>query len=139
MEVQRDGDGKLEEILKQSRMEGSSVQVEVMHMVPEFVVHERMSQGEDGKYTREKKTVKGWSTEEMKDKANSLLEVDTEEMRKWRGMSQEEMDQCWKNFGETMRLKSWTSTRSRTVKERLLKAEAPRWSGDGCAKARNTE
>ena len=42
--------------------------------------------------------MKGWSTEEMKEKANSLLEEDTEEMRKWRGMSQEEMDQCWKNL-----------------------------------------
>ena len=30
------------------------------------------------------------------------MEVDTEEMRKWRGLSQREMDQCWKNFVEKM-------------------------------------
>ena len=42
--------------------------------------------------------MKGWSTEEMKDKPNSLLEEDTEEMREWRHMSQEEMDECWKKL-----------------------------------------
>ena len=46
--------------------------------------------------------MKGWSTEEMKDKANSLLKEDTEEIIKWRGMSQEEMDQCWKNLALQM-------------------------------------
>ena len=35
-----------------------------------------------------------------------------------------------------MRVKFWTSTRSRTVKERLSKAEVPRWSGGVCAEAR---
>ena len=51
--------------------------------------------------TNEKKKVKGWSTEEMNDKAN-LLEEDTEEMRTWRGLNQEEMDQCWKKVAERM-------------------------------------
>ena len=44
------------------------------------MVHERVSQGEKVRCTKEKK-VKGWSTEEMKDKANSLLKEETEEMR----------------------------------------------------------
>ena len=57
---------------------------------PELVVHERMCQGEGVKGTEETKKVKGWSTVEMKDKPNSLLEEDTEEMRKWKSMSQEE-------------------------------------------------
>ena len=48
--------------------------------------------------------MKGWSTEEMKDKANSLSEEDTEEMRKWRGVSQEEMDQTT-NWREKLRVK----------------------------------
>ena len=30
------------------------------------------------------------------------MEVDTEEMRKWRGLSQSGMDQCWKNLAERM-------------------------------------
>ena len=55
-------------------MEGSSLQVEVMQTVPELVVRERMSQGEEVKCTKEKK-VKGWSTEEMKDKADIRLET----------------------------------------------------------------
>ena len=38
----------------------------------------------------------------MKDKPNSLLEEDTEEMRQWRRMSQQEMDQCWKKLAEKM-------------------------------------
>ena len=63
MEVLWDEDEKLEEILERRRMEGSSLQVEVMQQVPELVVNERMSQGEKVK-------VKGWSPQEMKDKAN---------------------------------------------------------------------
>ena len=47
-----------------------------------------------------KKNVKGWSTEEMKDQANSHLEEDTEEMRTWRGLNQDEMDQGWKKLAE---------------------------------------
>ena len=46
----------------------------------------------------QKKKMKGWSTEEMKDKANILVEEDTEEIRKWKGASQEQMDECWKNL-----------------------------------------
>ena len=54
-----------------------------MQKVPELVVHERMSQVEKRKCVKEQKKVKGWSTEEMKNKANSLLvEEDTEEIKK---------------------------------------------------------
>ena len=107
MERQRDEDGKLEETLEQRRMEGSSLQVEVMRKVQELVVHERMSQGEKAKCAKEKKKVKGWSTEEMKNKANSLLEEDTEEeMKKWRGVSQDEMDQCWRSLAGRMELRT---------------------------------
>ena len=94
MEVQWTEDEKLEESLERRSMEGSSLQAEVMQNVPELVVHKRMSQGFEVKCTKEKKKVKGRSAGEMKDKANSLLEEDTEELRKWRGMNQEEMDQC---------------------------------------------
>ena len=99
---ERGAPDELEETLEQRRMEGSSLQVDDMQKVPIFVVHERMSQGEKAKCTKEKKKVKGWPTEEMKNKANILLEEDTEEMRKRRGMSQDEMDQCWKSLAERM-------------------------------------
>ena len=82
MEVQWDEDEKLEETLERRRMKGSSLQVEVMQKVLELVVHERMPQGEEVRGIKERKKVKGWSIEEMKDKPNSLLEEDTEEMRK---------------------------------------------------------
>ena len=36
----------------------------------------------------------------MKDQANSHLYEDTEEMRTWRGLNQEEIDQCWKELSE---------------------------------------
>ena len=57
----------------------------------------------------------------MKDKANSRLEEDTEEMRTWRGLNKEEMDQSWKKLAEKWRRKFWT----RTAKRRLTEAEAP--------------
>ena len=97
---QWDEEQKLEEMLERRRMEGNSLQLEVMQKALEFVVHERMSQGEEGKCTEEPKTLKIWSIEEMQGKPSSSLAVDTEEMRQWRGMSQEEMDQCWKNLAE---------------------------------------
>ena len=40
-----------------------------------------MSQGEQGKATKEKKTVPGWSIEEMKERPNIAVEEDTEEMK----------------------------------------------------------
>ena len=36
--------------------------------------------------------------EEMREKPNIAVEVDTEEMVKWRGRSQGEMNLCWKNL-----------------------------------------
>ena len=92
MAVQWDEEQKLEEILARRRMEGNSLQLEVMQKAPELVVHERMSQGEKAKGTKEKKKVKGWSIEEMKDKVNSLVEIDTEEMSECRGLSEKEID-----------------------------------------------
>ena len=90
-----------EETLERRRMEGSSLQAEVMHKLSAWCMT-RMSQGEKVRGTKEKKKVKGWSTQEMKEKANSSLEQDTEDMIKWRGMSQEEMEQCWKKLAERM-------------------------------------
>ena len=45
MEVQWSEDEKLEEILERRRMEGSSLQPDVLQKVPELVVLERRSQG----------------------------------------------------------------------------------------------
>ena len=98
MEVQRDEDHKLEEILGQRSMEGSTLQLDVMQKAPELAVHERMTKGEEVKCTKEKKQVKGCSTEEMRDKVNSHVEIDTEEMIEWRSLRQEEIDQCWKKL-----------------------------------------
>ena len=50
----------------------------------------------------EKNKVKGWSIEEMKEKPSSSLEEDTQEMKKWRGMSQEEMDHWRKRLAKKM-------------------------------------
>ena len=73
--------------MERRRMEGSSLKVEVMQKVPELVVHERMSQGKGSKREEER---------------NVALVEDTEEMRKWSGISQSEMDLCWKNLAEKM-------------------------------------
>ena len=54
MELQWAEDEKLEKSVERRRMEGSSSQTEVVQKVPELVVHERMSQGEEvrGAYNR---------------------------------------------------------------------------------------
>ena len=77
MEVQWAGDEKLEEVLKRRRMERGSLQAEVMQQVLELVVHERIVSRRKSEGYKRKKKVKGWSTKEMKDKANSFLEEDT--------------------------------------------------------------
>ena len=92
-------------------MEGSSLQLEVMQKVLELVVHESLAQGTGAKGFKEKKIVPGWSVEEMRETPNIAVVGDTEEMRKWRGLSQSEMDQCWKNLAERLdEEESWTST-----------------------------
>ena len=38
----------------------------------------------------------------MEEKPNAAVEEGTEAMRTWGGLSQDEMDQCWKNLTERM-------------------------------------
>ena len=102
MAAQWDEEQKLEEIVERKRIEGNSLKLEVMQKVPELVVHERMSQGKRVKGLKEKKKVPGWSMEEMKEEPHVVVLEDTEEMRKWRGLSQSEMDLCWKDLAERM-------------------------------------
>ena len=102
MAAQWDEEQKLEDILERRRMAGSSLQLEVMRKVPELVVHERVSQGKGVNCFREKKKVSGWSMEEVRESQILRVEVDTEDIRKCRGLSQCEMDLCWKNLTERM-------------------------------------
>ena len=66
------------------------------------MVNERTSQGKRVKSPKEKKNVPGWFIEEMKERLNIAVEEHMEEMRKWRGLSQSEMDLCWKKLAERM-------------------------------------
>ena len=87
--------------IERRRMVGSSLKSDVMQKVPELVVNKRMSQGKNVKDTKEKKNVPGWSIEEMKERPNiAKEEEDTEEMKRWRTLNQNEMDPCWKNLDE---------------------------------------
>ena len=86
--------------MEQRRIEGESLKLEVMRKAPELVVHERLSQGKGVKGPKEKKKVPGWSIDEIKEKPNIAVVEDTEEMRKWRGLSQSEKDRCLKNLAE---------------------------------------
>ena len=65
MGAQWEDEQTLEEILERRRMEGNSLQLEVMREAPELVVHERVSQGEGVNGFKEKKMVPGWSVEEI--------------------------------------------------------------------------
>ena len=60
----------LDDWIKRRRMEGRSLKSDVMQKVPEMVVSKRMSQGKNGKDTKEKKNVPGWSIEEMNECPN---------------------------------------------------------------------
>ena len=84
----------LDDLIERRRIEGSSLKLDVMQKVPELVVNKRMSQGEKGRDTKEKKKVPGWSTEEMKERPNIAVEEDTEEMKRWRSPNQSEVDLC---------------------------------------------
>ena len=117
-------DEKLQDIFKRQRAEGGCLQAEVLQKVLGLVVHERMSQGEKAKGIEEKKKVKGWSTEDMKNKPRDDREEDTEEMIEWRSIMLEEIDQ---------------HTRLTTAKEELVEAEAPCWNGGVCEKTGSTE
>ena len=120
----------LEEIVeRRRRMERNCLKLDAMHKVPELVANERMIQGQRVKYTKVKKEVPGWSTEEMKERPNVAMEEDTEEMKRWRGPNQSEMDP-W-------RRKSWTSTKSKRAKGWLLKAEVTSWNGEEYARTRD--
>ena len=122
MEVQWDEDEKLEETLERRRMQGSSLQVDVMQKVLELVVHERMPQGEEVRGIKERKKVKVWSIEEMKDKPNSLLEVDTEEMRKMEA-------------GRENGRRSSGRVQCRGQKKRVTEAEDPSLNEGACEEA----
>ena len=93
---------QVDDLIERRRMEGSSSQLDVMQKVPDLVVNKLMSQGEQEKYTKEKKKVPVWSVEEMKERPNIAVEEDTEEMNRWRSLNQSEMDLCWKNLAERM-------------------------------------
>ena len=58
MEVQWCEDHKLDENLGRRRMEGSTLQVEIMQKAQELEVHERMTEGEEVKCTKEKRKLK---------------------------------------------------------------------------------
>ena len=58
MEVEWDEDHKLDENLGRRRMEGSTLQVEIMQKAPELVVHERMTKGGSEVHKREKESEK---------------------------------------------------------------------------------
>ena len=91
------------------------------------------------KSPKEKKKEPGWSMEEMEEMSVAEKE-DAEEVKKWRGLSQSEMDQSWKNLAERMEeevLK--TSTKLKKATKRPLKVEALPWNGGECAKTVNTE
>ena len=90
----------LDDLIERRRMEGSSLKSGVMQKVPELVVKKRMSQGKNGKDTKAKKNLPGRYIEEMKERPNIAVGEDTEEMKRWRTLNQNEMDPCWKNLAE---------------------------------------
>ena len=71
--MQWDDDEKLDETWERRRMEGSSLQLEVMQKVPELVHMNERPRVKKVNGTNEKKKVNGRSTEEMKGKAKHFF------------------------------------------------------------------
>ena len=92
MAAQWEEEQTLEGIMERRRMEGSSLNLAAMQKVPELVVNERMSPGTRVKSLKVKRKVPGWSMEELKKKPNAAVVEDTEDMRKWRSLSQSEIN-----------------------------------------------
>ena len=65
----------------------------------------------------------------MKEKQNIAVVEDIEEMRKWRGISQSEMAQSWKNLAGRMEEEVLENTRSKKAKERSSEVEVPPSNG----------
>ena len=75
--------------------------MDVMQKVPELLVNERISTRRNGERPESKE--ESVRMVHWRDGGQAKhLEEDTEEMRKWRGMSQSEMDLCWKKLAERM-------------------------------------
>ena len=107
--------------------------------VLELVVNERTSQGKRVESPKDKTKVPGRSVEEMKEKPNITVEDDTEEMRKWRGLSQSEMDQCWWHSADRMEEEVLDKYKVEECKREAFGGRGDTfWKGGECAKTRNT-
>ena len=67
-------------------------------------------------------------------KTNIAVVEDTGEMRKWRGLSQSEMDPCWKNLPGRMEEEVLENTRSKKAQERPSEVEVPPGMEEGTGK-----
>ena len=106
--------------------------------VLELVVNERTSQGKKMESPKDKTKVPGRSVEEMKEKPNITVEEDTEEMRKWRGLSQSEMDQCWWHSADRMEEEVLDKYKVEECKREAFGGRGDNfWKGGECAKTRN--
>ena len=93
-----------------------------------------MSQGERVKNPKEKKKVKGWSIEEVKERSDVAVEEDTEEMRRWRSLNQSETNLCWKILAEREEEEVLDKYKVENTKKILLQGEVTPWNGKGYAK-----
>ena len=92
------------------------------------------------KCLKEKKKVPGWSIEKMKKRPNIAVEEDTEEMRKWRDLSQGEMDLCWKKLAERMEEEVLDKYKVEESRRGAFRGRgAPFWTGEGSARPRDTK
>ena len=93
LKEQWEGVKKMEERLEQKKVGQGVRQVDALQKVP--AAYQRMSQCKKAEGLDERDKVRGWATEEMKNKSSSLLVEDTEEMIGWRAMSQLDVNECW--------------------------------------------
>ena len=75
----------------------------------------------------------------MKEKPNIAVVEDTEEIRKWRGLSQREMDLCWKNLAGRMEDEVLDKYKVEESQREVFRGRGAPWNGGGYAKSRNTE
>ena len=94
----------LEDVVERRRVEGSSLNSDVIPKVLELLANERMFHGQKVKNIQAKRKVPAWSIEQMKDRTNFAEEEDAEDLNRWRSLNQSEMDNAGRSWRREWRM-----------------------------------
>ena len=127
----------LDDLIERRRMERSSLKLDVVQKVPELVVNKRMSRGEKGNDTKEKKKVPGWPIEETKERPNIAVKEDTEEMKNGEVQTRVRWIHAGRIWLKEWKRKSWTSAKLKRARAGRSTVEETPGNGEEYAETRD--